>query len=136
MWWEITESRTMRILVCGGRDFTNWVLLNRTLHHTVYDGDHTDYSKQVIIHGKDKGADTLAGQWADINNVPVLEYPADWAKYQHRAGPIRNQRMIDEGKPDLVVAFPTPKFKGTWDMIRRAEKAGIETIVVKHEQNS
>lgn len=126
----------MRILVCGGRDFTNWVLFNQTLHHVIYDGDHTDYSKQVIIHGKAKGADTLAGQWADINNVPVLKYPADWNTYGKAAGTIRNQQMIDEGKPDLVVAFPTPKSKGTWDMIRRAEKHGIKTIVVKEKSHS
>jgi len=32
--------------------------------------------------------------------------------------------MIDEGKPDLVLAFPGGR--GTDDMVRRAEKAGIE----------
>jgi hypothetical protein len=39
------------------------------------------------------------------------------------AGPIRNQRMIDEGKPDLVIAFPGGR--GTADMVSRAKKAGI-----------
>lgn len=120
----------MRILVCGGRDFTK--------HHVIYDGDHTDYSKQVIIHGKAEGADTLAGQWADINNVPVLEFPVkktDWKTHGKAAESIRNQQMIDEGKPDLVVAFPTPQSKGTWDMIRRAKKAGIKTIIMKGEKS-
>lgn len=39
------------------------------------------------------------------------------------AGPIRNQRMLDEGKPDLVVAFPGGR--GTADMVRRAKAAGV-----------
>jgi hypothetical protein len=32
--------------------------------------------------------------------------------------------MIDGGKPDLVITFPGGR--GTADMVRRAEKAGIE----------
>jgi hypothetical protein len=39
------------------------------------------------------------------------------------AGPLRNQRMLDEGKPDLVVAFPGGG--GTKDIVRRAVKAGL-----------
>ena len=27
--------------------------------------------------------------------------------------------------PDVVYAFPSPDSKGTWDMIRRAVKAGV-----------
>ena len=40
-----------------------------------------------------------------------------------KAGPLRNQRMLDEGKPDLVVAFPGGG--GTKDMVRRSVKAGV-----------
>ena len=40
-----------------------------------------------------------------------------------------NQRMLDEGKPDLVVAFPGAG--GTKDMVRRAVKAGVPV----HEVN-
>lgn len=46
--------------------------------------------------------------------------------YNAKAGPDRNQRMIDEGRPDLVVAFPGGR--GTADMIRRATEAGIEVF--------
>jgi hypothetical protein len=31
---------------------------------------------------------------------------AEWERLGRKAGPIRNQRMLEEGKPDLVVAFP------------------------------
>jgi hypothetical protein len=33
--------------------------------------------------------------------------------------------MLDDFEPDLVLAFPTKNSVGTWDMIRRARKAGV-----------
>ncbi len=51
-------------------------------------------------------------------------YEADWHEHGRAAGPIRNARMIAEGRPDLVIAFPGGR--GTADMVSRARKAGIE----------
>jgi hypothetical protein len=34
--------------------------------------------------------------------------------------------MLDEGKPDLVVAFPGGT--GTADMVKRAELAGVKVV--------
>jgi acyl-CoA synthetase (NDP forming) len=53
----------------------------------------------------------------------VTSFPANWKKHGKSAGPIRNQLMLDVGKPDLVIAFPGGS--GTADMIRRARKAGV-----------
>jgi hypothetical protein len=39
---------------------------------------------------------------------------------------MRNQAMLDYGKPDLVVAFPGGK--GTADMVRRARVAGVKVL--------
>lgn len=39
------------------------------------------------------------------------------------AGPIRNSRMLREGKPDLVLAFPG--HGGTADMVKQAGEAGV-----------
>lgn len=62
----------------------------------------------------------------NIRNIRgLLEHYRDIA-----AGGIRNKQMLNEGKPDLVIAFPTENSKGTWDMVRRAKRAGIETVVV------
>ena len=41
---------------------------------------------------------------------------------------MRNQQMIDEGKPDLVVAFLGGR--GTTDMVKRARIAGGKVIEV------
>jgi len=108
----------MRVLICGGRDFYDGALLKRTLDYILPVKDNI-----IVIHGGARGADALAGWWARTNGFSVELYPADWDKHGLAAGPIRNQQMIDEGKPDLVVAFPGGK--GTADMVRRAKKAGI-----------
>jgi hypothetical protein len=80
----------------------------------------------VIIEGDARGADRIAGYWARRSKIDNLKFRADWSAHGNNAGPIRNQRMIDEGKPDLVIAFPGGK--GTRDMIAKAEAAGIEVV--------
>lgn len=73
------------------------------------------------------GADALAALWsAKIGLSSHARYNADWSLYGKAAGPIRNQRMIDKGKPDLVVAFPGGR--GTADLVQRAEVAGVPVI--------
>lgn len=119
----------MKVLVCGGRDFEKFHILERVL-----DVVHKDGRISLIIEGGAEGADKLAFDYAYMNLIPSMRFPANWHKYKKAAGPIRNQQMLDEGKPDLVVAFPTKNSQGTWDMIRRAEKAGIKIIVVKEEE--
>lgn len=113
----------MRIIVCGGRDYS--------------DQDHVDKVLDTIggirhlFHGNARGADTLAGNWGNRQDgVSVHPVPAEWKKYGRKAGPIRNQKMLGQS-PDLVVAFPGGR--GTADMIRRAEAAGVSVIQV-HEK--
>lgn len=58
--------------------------------------------------------------------VPVIVYHADWNAHGRSAGPIRNAKMLAEGKPDLVVAFPGGK--GTAHMVGIARKAGVPVV--------
>ena len=120
----------MRVLVCGGREFDDWRLLNETLLKLTYnEGTGVNLDEVVIIQGGAKGADFLGKVWAIYHiGVTYEDYPADWKTYGKAAGSIRNQQMLDEGKPDLVVAFPGGN--GTADMVRRAKKAGVEVIEV------
>jgi hypothetical protein len=73
-------------------------------------------------------ADTLAVEWATNRGVPFDVYMADWESLGRKAGPIRNQRMLVEGKPDLVVAFPGGN--GTAGMVALARNAGVDVIMV------
>jgi hypothetical protein len=109
----------MRLLVCGGRDFNDRAFLNDALNRV-----HRKRPITLLIHGDAPGADRLADAWAQEHAVRRAPFPANWAEFGPSAGPERNQRMIDVGKPDGVVAFPGGV--GTADMVRRAEAAGIK----------
>lgn len=51
----------------------------------------------------------LPAQWADDRKILTEIYAADWGRLSRRAGPIRNQQMLDKGRLDLVVAFQAAK---------------------------
>lgn len=110
-----------KVLVCGGRDYNDTEFLEGIL-----DKLNEEHNFTTLISGCASGADSMAGIWAILNKIAVEEFPAEWKKDGRAAGPIRNQRMLVEGKPDLVVAFPGGR--GTADMVRRARDAGVQVI--------
>lgn len=110
----------MRVLVCGGRDYDDRDHIWNTL--TAIDAEKRI---EVVIHGAATGADSEGMIWAQaMPGCKHAPFRADWRTHGKAAGPIRNQRMLDEGKPDLVIAFPGGR--GTADMVRRALAAGVE----------
>ena len=111
-----------RILICGDRDYKDWMQVREYLD--------TISRTAIIIHGGAKGADSIAGNHATYLNMKVIKYPADWDKYGKAAGVLRNQQMLDEGYPDLVVYFhkDLENSKGTKDMVTRAVDNKIKTI--------
>lgn len=112
-----------RVLVCGGRDYTNHAMVDRVLRKVI-----EKHPETTIIHGAAKGADSIAGAWAKRMRVTCEEYPADWDTYGKRAGPIRNQQMLDTGI-DGVVAFPGGR--GTAHMVSIAKAAGVPVLEIK-----
>lgn len=114
----------MRVLVCGGRNFHDVDVVFSALDAVLKSCKH---DCMTIIQGGATGADQLARSWCSYRSVPYDNYPAEWKKHGGKvAGPIRNQRMIDEGKPDIVLAFPGGR--GTADMMRRARVAKIKVV--------
>jgi len=118
----------VKVLVCGDRNWTDRRVIDRQLRKL--------QPPLTIIHGAARGADTLAGEVAHHYNMEVCVYPAEWGRYGKAAGPIRNKQMLDEGKPDLVLAFHDniQESKGTADMVKQAAKRGIETLVINHKR--
>lgn len=110
----------MRVLVCGGRTF-GYLQEQEAFIYTVLDS----FKDQIthVISGGAAGADDIAIRWAARNSIPRTVFMADWKKYGRGAGSIRNQQMLDEGRPEMLIAFPGGK--GTTDMIRRAKSANI-----------
>lgn len=123
----------MRVLVTGGRDYTNsskvYVVLDGLNDDATVNGGYGAITE--LAQGGARGADTLARGWAAFMDIRQQTFMADWDKHGKSAGPIRNQQMLDEFKPDLVVAFPGGK--GTAHMVSIARKAGVEVIEVSDE---
>jgi hypothetical protein len=119
----------MRILVCGDRNWTDYEMVLSAL---------VELRPTVVIEGGARGADACAKLAAGLLGIDTLSFPADWKTLGKAAGPIRNQRMLDVGKPDLVVAFHDDlgRSKGTNDMLARAERANIPTRLINHRQRA
>lgn len=114
-----------KVLVCGGRDFTDQAFLN-----TILDLYHAKCKFELVIEGGAKGADSLARTWAIMNKIGYSEFKADWDSFGRAAGSIRNRLMLEESKPDLVLAFPG--HSGTANMINQArlKKTPVIEIVL------
>lgn len=112
-------SDGLRILVCGGRDYKNVSAVFHALTAL-----HAKRGISLIIEGGATGADRLGRQWVEQNGIPFSTFEADWDAYGKAAGPKRNTRMLAEGKPDGVIAFPGNR--GTADMVLQAEAAGVK----------
>ncbi|MEH6565539.1 MAG: DUF2493 domain-containing protein [Halopseudomonas sp.] len=108
----------VRIIVCGGRHFSDRQAVFRVLDHI-----HTYRGIAEVIQGEcPTGADKWAREWAVGYGIPLERFRAEWEKHGRRAGPIRNRKML-ELKPDGVVAFPGGR--GTADMRNAAREAGV-----------
>jgi hypothetical protein len=106
----------MRVLVAGGRDFTDKDFLFKYL-------DKNFPEATVVISGRAKGADKMGESWARARGIDIEPYPAQWGRYGRKAGPIRNAEMLSKGKPDVVVVFKGGR--GSEHMATIARKAKV-----------
>lgn len=95
----------------------------------VLDAHHSYDNVLVVVHGNAPGADSIANHWVihrqrqDWNVEPEAR-PAQWTRHGRRAGPLRNQEMVDAGA-DLVLAFIKDNSPGASHLVREARTAGI-----------
>ena len=115
----------MRVLICGDRNWTDV--------KAIEDYVRTLPKDTVVIEGEASGADSIARRVAEKYGLKVVAYVAQWTTYGRAAGPIRNRQMLEEGKPDIVVAFHNniESSKGTKNCLRQAEALGIKIMIKK-----
>lgn len=118
--------RQKRVIVAGGRDFTDYLLLSTMMKK--YHGDE----RILIVSGGARGADRLAERYATENGLDVKVFLADW-NVGKRAGPERNARMV--AFADEAVVFWDGKSPGTADTVRKMRDAGKIVRVVSWSQN-
>lgn len=140
-----------RILIFGDRNWDDWHFFIRAMQTWI--GKHGYI--ETIIEGCARGADQMAGhRFATLENnagfpanIYVAHYPAQWEQHDsygqtcwckdksvtkcRGAGPLRNQFMLTDGKPEAGIAFHKnlAESRGTADMKRRLERAGIPVWV-------
>jgi YspA, cpYpsA-related SLOG family len=114
----------VRVLVCGGRDGLDPDYVEKTLDRVLAARGPFDR----LIHGDARGVDRTAGKWARDNHILEWEFLPEWHRVEASDGQSRNQRMVGEGAPDLVIAFPGGV--GTANMVEVAKAAGVEVLEV------
>lgn len=124
----------MRVLVCGSRTLTDARPIQVLLEGCLHEAWALNERLIVIEGGCPSGADFYAADWADACDLAHVQFRADWDKHGRAAGPIRNQRMLTEGQPDVVWAFvdkPLAESRGTANMVGLARAQGVPTYVVE-----
>lgn len=118
-----------RFIVCGGRQYTNWQVIEKALWAI-----HRKHGPFVLVHGDCEGADRTAEQVAEVINavnedagfdeelIVIERHCADWNTHGKAAGPMRNRHMASLGA-DGCVAFPGQR--GTASMVDIAKNHGI-----------
>ncbi len=126
-WLVSPDDPAPRVIVCGDRHWPG----TPTGIDIIRDRLRRLDPATIVIYGGCRGADTIGAWVAAELGLRCCEAPADWRRYGRAAGPIRNQRMLDAGRPWLVIAFhpDITHSRGTADMVDRAAKAGVQVEV-------
>ena len=118
-----------RVLICGGRDFSDRDYLFESL-----DSFLLNYDAIEIVSGHANGADKLGEEYAMLHGYSLKVFKAEWSKYGRAAGPVRNKQMLQyilEANP-VIIAFWDRKSRGTKNMIDQGRKAGVEVHVFSY----
>jgi hypothetical protein len=117
------------MLICGDRNWTDKDLLQKVMS--------TFPPGTTVIHGGARGADSIAGDVAKELGFSVVVFKADWKRFGKAAGVLRNVEMLNDGKPDGVIAFhhDIRKSKGTAHMVKIAKEKGIEVEIYPEQTN-
>jgi hypothetical protein len=110
----LAEKTLMTYAIIGSRICTSPKRVFPVLRRLLQNGD-------MIISGGAKGADKLAEQFAQQFNFTIQVFPANRVVHGKSAGPIRNQKIIDEC--DEVICFWDGVSKGTKNALGLARKA-------------
>lgn len=112
----------IRVLVTGSRHFNDTARVNAVMNRVLKKWGGI----RSVIHGDAPGLDNLVKRWCHRKGIPETgnHFRARWESEGDYAGPNRNQRMVDEGRADIAIAFRGNR--GTADCKRRIRAAGIE----------
>lgn len=118
----------MKLIVAGGRDFTDTNRMIAELQKLVESGEITDSPE--LVCGMARGADMLAYSLWTNNRMPIHNFPANWNKHGKSAGYKRNQEMGEFA--DAAVCFWDGNSKGTKHMIDIMNRLNKPVYIVRY----
>jgi predicted Rossmann fold nucleotide-binding protein DprA/Smf involved in DNA uptake len=117
----------MKLIIAGGRDFSNYDLLEREAEEMI-----SGVQDVEIISGLARGADLLGCRFAEEKGLPLRGFAAEWGKFGRSAGIVRNKLMAKSATH--LLAFWDGQSKGTMHMIDYAHDMGLKVKVIEYDK--
>jgi hypothetical protein len=121
----------MIAIFCGSREWTDVEAVRRVM--TAFRDGPQDLD--TVIHGAQRGADSISGDVAEELGLAVIPVPAEWQAFGPSAGPRRNDKMLEMllraaqvwRQPVHCVAFHADALLGvgTRDMVKKCLKERV-----------
>ena len=115
----------MKTIIAGSRDGGTAGHVHKAIIEAPWD-------ISTVVSGTARGADQLGEQWADMFDIPVDQYPAQWDVFGKSAGYVRNETMARNA--EALIAVWDGKSRGTKHMIDLAYKYNRKVFVYTVEQ--
>lgn len=109
----------MKVIIAGSRTIRD-IKLRQIIKESGFDITE-------IVSGDCRGIDHLGELYAEVEDIPIKKFPADWTKHGKAAGPIRNQTMADYA--DALILIWDGESRGSFDMLTKAFKKGLSIFV-------
>ena len=114
---------TMRIIIAGGRDFTDYRRMEFEMDRLLEKQADVDIT---IISGTANGADKTGELYAERRGLQIIRMPANWKLHGKSAGYKRNAEMAE--RATHVVCFWDKESRGTKHMIDLARTKKLPQV--------
>lgn len=110
----------MRVIIAGSRTITDKQLVEEAIKASAFEITE-------VVSGGAIGVDRMGEKYADMHNIPVKMFRADWKKWGVSAGAIRNKEMARYA--DALIAVWDGVSPGTRMMIEFAKELNLKVFV-------
>jgi hypothetical protein len=111
----------MKVIIAGSRDFKNPNIVVAAVVKS-------RFTITEVVSGGARGIDRFGEQYAKANKIPIKQFIPDWSTGRG-AGFKRNIEMAEYA--DALIAIWDGVSRGTAQMIREAEKRGLQVYVFR-----